>query len=160
MAMMCRTRLMRRFPARDRRWRRWSPDDASRGAVPFPEAKWPRLAKRRMSPMSRAAPGRPDAVELQQAATAVLDQGGQFLLRRFDFLVDLDKLADEFGGQPATDPSDEVTWADGDQQGAGLVGRQEGLRAAGQQFQQEFVDAVDQIGACPSEGVAAIDQKP
>ena len=35
---MCSTRLMRRFPARDRRWRCCSPDDASRGAVPFHEA--------------------------------------------------------------------------------------------------------------------------
>ena len=53
---------MRRFPARDRRWRCWSPEDASRGAVPFQEAKWPRLEKRRMSPMSpirRAAPDGP-----------------------------------------------------------------------------------------------------
>ena len=52
MAMMCRTRLMRRFPARDRRWRCWSPEEASRGAVPFQEAKCPRLVKRRMSPIA------------------------------------------------------------------------------------------------------------
>ena len=38
--MMCRARLMRRFPARDSRWRFWSPEEASMGAVPFQEAKW------------------------------------------------------------------------------------------------------------------------
>jgi hypothetical protein len=41
--MMCRTRLIRRFPALDRRWRCWSPEDASIGAVPFQEAKCPAL---------------------------------------------------------------------------------------------------------------------
>jgi len=40
---------MRRFPARDSRWRVWSPEEAPSGAVPFQEAKWPRLAKRWMS---------------------------------------------------------------------------------------------------------------
>lgn len=29
MAMMCRTRLIRRFPARESRWRRWSPEGAA-----------------------------------------------------------------------------------------------------------------------------------
>jgi AcrR family transcriptional regulator len=37
--MMCRTRLICRFPARDRRWRTWSPEEASIGAVPFQDAK-------------------------------------------------------------------------------------------------------------------------
>jgi hypothetical protein len=40
-AMMCRTRLICRFPARDSRWRTWSPEEASRGAMPFQDAKWP-----------------------------------------------------------------------------------------------------------------------
>ncbi|MBM7489610.1 hypothetical protein JOD64_000832 [Micromonospora luteifusca] len=38
---------MRRFPARDSRWRFWSPDEASSSAVPFQEAKWPRLGRQR-----------------------------------------------------------------------------------------------------------------
>ena len=62
MAMMCRTRLMRRFPARDRRWRCWSPEDASIGAVPFQEAKcawWRNRPMSPMSPSSRAAPDGP-----------------------------------------------------------------------------------------------------
>ena len=29
-----------RFPARDSRWRTWSPEEASMGAVPFQDAKW------------------------------------------------------------------------------------------------------------------------
>jgi len=53
---------MRRLPARERRCRRWSPEDASIGAVPFQEAKCAAVANRRMSPMSpssRAAPEGP-----------------------------------------------------------------------------------------------------
>jgi len=53
---------MRRFPARDRRWRDWLPEEASSGAVPFQEANRSRLANRRMSPTSassRAAPEGP-----------------------------------------------------------------------------------------------------
>ena len=38
--MMCSTRLICRFPARDSRWRTWSPEEASIGAVPFQDAKW------------------------------------------------------------------------------------------------------------------------
>ena len=37
--MMCRTRLICRLPARESRWRTWSPEEASIGAVPFQEAK-------------------------------------------------------------------------------------------------------------------------
>jgi hypothetical protein len=37
-AMMCRTRLIWRLQARDNRCRTWSPNEASIGAVPFPEA--------------------------------------------------------------------------------------------------------------------------
>jgi hypothetical protein len=48
---------MRRFPARGRRWRCWSPEEASSGAVPFQEAKWPRLANRPMAPMSACSAG-------------------------------------------------------------------------------------------------------
>jgi hypothetical protein len=38
MAMMCSSRLMRRLPPLDGRWRLYSPPEASRGAVPFPLA--------------------------------------------------------------------------------------------------------------------------
>ena len=37
--MMCSARLINLFPARDGRWRFWSPEEASNGAaVPFQEA--------------------------------------------------------------------------------------------------------------------------
>jgi hypothetical protein len=60
--MVCRVRLICRLPARESRWRIWSPDDASSGAVPFHGAKWPLVGKRVMSPTSisrRAAPDGP-----------------------------------------------------------------------------------------------------
>jgi hypothetical protein len=53
---------MRPLPRRDRRWRRWSPEDASIGAVPFHDAKCAAVRNRAMSamsPMSRAAPDGP-----------------------------------------------------------------------------------------------------
>ena len=37
---MCRARLICRFPPRESRWRTWSPEEASLGAVPFQDAKW------------------------------------------------------------------------------------------------------------------------
>ena len=52
MTMMCRTRLMRRFPARESRCRAWLAEEASRGAVPFQEANRALAGNREMSPMS------------------------------------------------------------------------------------------------------------
>ncbi len=60
--MICGTRPFCRFPARDRRWRPWPPQEAQAGAVPFQDAKWPRPGNRVMSPApasSRAAPDGP-----------------------------------------------------------------------------------------------------
>jgi len=45
-ATECRARFTRRFPARERRWRTCSPEEASNGAVPFQDAKWALLGKR------------------------------------------------------------------------------------------------------------------
>jgi hypothetical protein len=60
--MMCSTRLIWRFPARDRRWRTCSPEEAPIGAVPFDEAKWAssgNLVTSLTSASSRAAPEGP-----------------------------------------------------------------------------------------------------
>ncbi len=59
---------MRRLPARERRWRCWSPQEASSAAVPFREAKWPGLASRRMSAMSPSS---------RPAPSVAIDHGGQ-----------------------------------------------------------------------------------
>ena len=58
--MMCSTRLICRFPARESRWRTWSPEEASIGAVPFQEAKCALLGKRVMSPTSTSSRAAPD----------------------------------------------------------------------------------------------------
>jgi hypothetical protein len=50
--MMCRARLILRFPARERRCHVCSPEDVSRGAVPFHEANLSRSVIRWMSPTS------------------------------------------------------------------------------------------------------------
>ncbi|MBE8520687.1 hypothetical protein ILP97_24905 [Amycolatopsis sp. H6(2020)] len=53
--MMCSVRLILRLPARDRRCRCCSPEDASNGAVPFQDANRSRLANRWMSATSASS---------------------------------------------------------------------------------------------------------
>ena len=77
MAMMCRTRLMRRLPARESRWRRWSPEDASSGAVPFQEAKCAGVRNRADVGDVADQPGsagRTDAVQAGQGAAVLGDE--------------------------------------------------------------------------------------
>ena len=52
---MCSARLIRRLPARESRWRCCWPEEASRGAVPFQDAKWSRLVNRWMLPTSASS---------------------------------------------------------------------------------------------------------
>jgi hypothetical protein len=73
-AMMCRTWLIRPFPARETRWRTCSPDETSRGAVPFQDAKCPLDGNRVIVATStsvRAAPGGADAVQVHQPGPVV-----------------------------------------------------------------------------------------
>ena len=75
-AMICSARLMRRFPARDRRWRCWSPEEASIGAVPFQDAKWLRAGEPADVADVTQQPSRhgwADPVELLQFAAGHLD---------------------------------------------------------------------------------------
>ena len=58
--MMCSTRLIWWLPARDSRWRTWSPQEASVGAVPFGEAKWALLGNLVTSPASTSSRAAPD----------------------------------------------------------------------------------------------------
>jgi hypothetical protein len=58
--MICSTRLIWRFPARDRRWRTWSPEEASIGAVPFHEAKWALSGNLVTSFTSASSPATPE----------------------------------------------------------------------------------------------------
>jgi hypothetical protein len=102
MAMMCRTRLIRRLPVRDRRWRFWSPEDASIGAVPFQQAKWALLRNRLMSPMSpsrRAAPDGPIPLSWLKRAGSRGDELAEVLVRGPDLRVDGGQLLDEFASE-------------------------------------------------------------
>ena len=61
--------FIRRFPARDSRWRFCSPEEASSGAVPVQEANRLRSANLATSPTSARIRGRdhgPDAVKVHQ----------------------------------------------------------------------------------------------
>jgi hypothetical protein len=49
---MCSAWLIRRFPARDNRWRTWSPEDTPVGAVPLQLANLSLVANRETSPVS------------------------------------------------------------------------------------------------------------
>jgi hypothetical protein len=104
--------------------------------------------------------GRADAVEVLQATAGGVDELGQLLVRRFDLLVYLDELADQLRGQPASGAPDEIARPDRVQHSACLICRQELLRAPGKQLEQQFVDAVEQVGPGVSEAVAPVDQQP
>ena len=118
--MMCRTRLICRLPPRESRWRTWSPEEASIGAVPVQDAKWLLSGNRVMSPTSTEQPGRAgraDAVQVQSASVPVAaTQLGQFLVRRLLALVDPLEIADQLGGDPAAGLAGDVPRAHGGQQ--------------------------------------------
>ena len=132
---MCSTRLMRRFPALDSRWRCWSPEEAPVGAVPFQEAKWPRSAKRAMSPMSpssRAALDGPMPLRSCRLLPVPATSSVSCAFAALIFLAGGGELADQLTGQPASGPPGDIAWPDRREQGAGLLGGQELLRAPGQ----------------------------
>ncbi len=84
--MMCSTRLICRFPARESRWRTWSPEEASIGAVPFQEAKCALVGNRVMpatSTSSRAAPEGPIPCRLGSVVAVALSSSFSSLLAAF-----------------------------------------------------------------------------
>src|SRR5665648_659032 len=103
MAMMCRTRLICRLPARESRCLTWSPEDASMGAVPVQDAKWSLFGNRVMSPTStnsRAARGA-DPGQVQQVGAGGPDEVGELLVGGLLALVGPLEVADQFGGDSA-----------------------------------------------------------
>ena len=84
--MMCRIRLICRLPARDSRWRTWSPEDASIGAVPFQDAKCAlsgNLAESPASTRSRAAPEGPIPSRLVKVVPVALSSSRSSLSAAF-----------------------------------------------------------------------------
>jgi len=55
-AIMCNALLIWRLPPRESRCRTLSPEDASMGADPVQDAKWPLVGNRVMSPTSTSSP--------------------------------------------------------------------------------------------------------
>src|SRR6266487_433435 len=102
--MMCSTRLICRLPARDRRWRTWSPEEApvGRGAVPRGEVRPVRepghVAYFRQEP---GGSGRADAVQVGQRGGGGLEQVSQLFAGGFLALVDALQVADQLGRDPA-----------------------------------------------------------
>jgi len=126
---------MRRFPARDSRWRTWLPEDASRGAVPFQEANRSRRANRRGAGDVGEQPGGaggPDAVQVHQGGPAGGDQPGELLVQGPGLVVNGLELAGQPDGEPAAGLAGQVPWLDGGDHGAGLPGGQELHGPAGQ----------------------------
>src|SRR5204863_613833 len=154
-AMMCRTRLIRRLPARESRWRRCWPDEASSGAVAVPGREVSAAGEPGDVTDVADEPGgagRADAVQCLDLAAGTLDQLGELAIRGLDLRIDGFDLLDQLAGELVTGAPDQVGGFDGAQQGAGLAGGQVLLRPAGDQVEQEHVQPVDQIGAGASEG--------
>src|ERR1035437_4193090 len=105
MAMMCSARLIRRLPARESRWRTWSPLEASRGAVPFQDANLPLSANRAMSPTSpriRAAPEGPMPCTCSRLLPVAGYQLPEFGIGGLDALAGEGELGEQLGGEPST----------------------------------------------------------
>jgi hypothetical protein len=93
---------MRRFPRLGRRWRRWSPEDASIGAVPCQEAKCAAVRNRSivaMSPMSRAAPDGPIPLRSVSELRLALTSCRSCLSAARIFASMTGQLVDEFAGE-------------------------------------------------------------
>jgi hypothetical protein len=108
------------------------------GAVPFQEAKWARLVKRRMSalsPMRRAAPDGPMPCSCCSWLPVEVTSSVQLGVGDLDLLVDRYQLVDQLGGQPAAGLAGHVPRAHAREQGAGLLRGQIFLRTAGHEFE-------------------------
>jgi hypothetical protein len=84
--MMCSTRLICRLPARDSRWRTWSPEEAPVGAVPFQDAKCAlagNLVTSATSTSSRAAPDGPIPFRSVSVVAVALSSSFSSLLASF-----------------------------------------------------------------------------
>jgi hypothetical protein len=159
MAMMCRTRLMRRLPASGEAVALLVAGGGvqGRGAVPGGEVAGCGEAGDVADEAGRA--GGSDPVEPAQCAAGRVGQFGELRVGGFDLFVDGDEFGDQLGSQLAPSTSDDVAWADSVEQSSGLGCGKERLGSAGQQLQQEFVDAVDGFGAGAAEPVATVDEK-
>jgi len=102
--MMCRTRLICRFPARESRWRTWSPEEASIGAVPFPGGEVRAVGEPGDVADLDQQPGRTggsDAVHVHECGAGGGDQLFQLGVGGLLALVDPFQVADQLRGHAA-----------------------------------------------------------
>ena len=146
--MMCSTRLILRFPPRERRWRTLSPEEASIGAVPVQDAKCPLSGNRVMSPTStssRAAPEGPMPCRVVSVVSVVAQQRGELLVRGLLAGIDPLEVHDQLHRDPLAGLADHVTRTHRREDLAGLRGGQVTLGAARNQFQHKGMQLVDLV---------------
>jgi hypothetical protein len=122
--MMCSVRLILRLPARESRCLVCSPEEASRGAVPFQDASLSRSAKAvDVADVGQQPCGTrgPDTGQRHQRRVTRLDERGELLLNGLNLLVDALQLDDQLGREPASGLPDEVAGLDGGDYRPGLV---------------------------------------
>jgi hypothetical protein len=147
--MMCSARLICRFPARDSRWRTWSPEEAAgrRGAVPGGEVRPGRepgdVADLGQQPGSA---GRADPVQVSQGGASGPEQHAEFPVCVLLALVDAFQVADQLGGDPATGLARGIAGPDGGQQNSGLDRRKALLGPAGDELEQQLMQLGDHPG--------------
>ena len=133
-AMMCRTRLICRFPPRESRWRTWSPEEASIGcgAVPGREVvavgEPGDVADLDQQP---GGAGGADAVQVQQRGAGRGDEVLELLVGGLLAGVDPLEVADSSAATRRAGLADRVARADLGQQCLGLGGGEVLLRPAG-----------------------------
>ena len=160
---MCSTRLICRLPARDSRWRTWSPEEASIGAVPFQEAKCALVGEPgHVTDLDQqpGGAGGTDPVQGGQRGAGGLEQFVQFLVGGLLALVDAFQVADQLGGDPAAGLARGIAGTDPGQQGLGLGRGQVLLRTAGDELQQQLVQLGDHAGVVLAQGPPPVSQDP
>ena len=103
--------------------------------MPFQEAKWPRSAKRLMSPMSprrRAALDGPIPLSPCRPLPVAATSSVSWVFAALIFLAGGGEFADQLGSQLAPCAPGDVAWPHDRERGACLLGGQEFLRPAGQ----------------------------
>jgi len=137
--MMCSTWLSRRLPARESRWRIWSPLEASIGAVPVQLAKCGLGGEPVDRPDVAQDPGRAgraDPEQSGQSAAGVGDRVGDAPPDGLELAVRCDEFAELLDSQRTAGAPDHVTGPHGGQQRSRLGRGEVPFRAAGNEFGQ------------------------
>jgi len=155
--------FIRRFPARESRWRFCSPEDASSGAVPVNPGEAVAISEpRHVADVGQDA-GRhdgPDAVDVHQRGTASEHDGFELGGGLLDLRLHRDQFGELVGGDASTGLPGDVTRADRGQHGLGLAGGDVAFGLSWKEFSQQSLESVDRLDSATGECFATVGEHP